>query len=105
LWILAPSIRFSATTSSHPKTKESGEGYDGTLDGQLAMKVFWQMVSVEEAIVLMDKEGVEEVALPQEVIIEIEGCLRTSAGFLPPSARKFQEWEVGLLERYEQRSV
>ena len=65
------------------------------------MKVFWKAITAEGAKTLMDSNGVEEVLLPNEAIDEIMDCLRTSSYHLPPSARKFQEWDVGLLERYE----
>ncbi|KAK2624251.1 hypothetical protein QTJ16_006201 [Diplocarpon rosae] len=67
----------------------------------LAMKVFWRLVSTEEAAVLMDSDSVESIELPTEGILEIEGDLRESALWLPSSARKFKEWDVGLLARYQ----
>lgn len=66
------------------------------------MKVFWKAVTAETAKTLMESTGVEEVLLPTEAIYGIERCLRSSSLFLPPSARKFQNWDVGLLERYEE---
>jgi hypothetical protein len=64
------------------------------------MKVFWKAVTEEQAVKLMDT--VEEVPLPSEAIKAISTCLRDSALMLPPSARKFQGWDVGLLERWEE---
>lgn len=65
------------------------------------MKVFWNPVSLIAATELADTPGVEEILLPIDAIREIEEVLRSSAGFLPPSGRKFRDWEVGLLERFE----
>jgi hypothetical protein len=65
------------------------------------MKVFWKVVTEEQAVKLMDK--VEEVPLPSEAIKEVSAYLRDSALILPPSARKFQGWDVGLLERWEEK--
>jgi len=65
------------------------------------MKVFWNPVSLTTATELAETSGVEEILLPMDAIREIEGILRSSAGFLPPSGRKFRDWEVGLLERFE----
>jgi HECT-like Ubiquitin-conjugating enzyme (E2)-binding len=70
--------------------------------GTFAMKVFWKLVSREEADSSVESESAEEVLLPTEVIDEIKACLQDSALVLPPSARKFKEWDVGLLERYEE---
>jgi hypothetical protein len=70
--------------------------------GTFAMKVFWKLASREEADSSVESESAEEVLLPTEVIDEIKVCLQESALILPPSARKFKEWYVGLLERYEE---
>jgi hypothetical protein len=66
------------------------------------MKVFWKTVSAAEATISMDSAGVEELSLPTEVILEMEKCLRDSARLLPPNVRRFKEWNVGLLERFEE---
>ena len=65
------------------------------------MKVFWRTLNAAEATVLMDSEVVEDVSLPVEAIVELETCLLESAKLLPPHVRKFKEWDVGLLERFE----
>ena len=57
---------------------------------------------MEAAEKLVGSNGVEEMYLPVEAINGIELCLQLSSSFLPPSARKFQNWDVGLLERYEE---
>lgn len=66
------------------------------------MKVFWKTLTLEAAEEIVGSNGVEDVLLPAEAISEIEACLRSTSAFLPPSARKFQNWDVGLLERYEE---
>ena len=65
------------------------------------MKIFWKPVSAAEADRLLGGATHEEVSLPASAIVEIEDCLRESASFLPPGARKFQGWDVGLLERFD----
>ena len=65
------------------------------------MKVFWKDVNAAEAEVLVDKAGVEELYLPAEATCKIRQVLEESSGVLPPSARTFQDWRVGLMERYE----
>jgi hypothetical protein len=70
--------------------------------GSFAMKVFWKLISRDEADSSVESESAEEVLLPTEVIDDIKACLQESALILPPSARKFKEWDVGLLERYEE---
>ena len=44
----------------------------------------------------------EELALPEEELVELKKTLKDSAQVLPQSARTFQEWQVGLLDRYEE---
>lgn len=65
------------------------------------MKIFWKAIQAKEADSLLDSAAHEEVSLPLETIVEIEKCLRDSAAFLPASGRKFQDWDVGLLDRFE----
>ncbi|TVY41732.1 Uncharacterized protein LOCC1_G004339 [Lachnellula occidentalis] len=94
LWILTPTLRYSATNS--PAVDEPNLSLS-----KLAMKVFWKEVTEDEAAKLMDT--VEEVPLPSEAIQQISACLHDSALLLPPSTRKFQGWDVGLLERWEEK--
>lgn len=104
LWILTPSLRFSRNitqtilASGSPTSLRETKPESGTL----AMKVFWKTLTVEAAEKLVGSNGVEEILLPNEAICGIEACLQSSSSFLPPSARKFQNWDVGLLERYEE---
>jgi ubiquitin-protein ligase E3 D len=65
------------------------------------MKVFWKYIDNSTANGLVESDSIEEVSLPMEAILEIEANLRSSAQFLPPGGRKFQGWDVGLLERFE----
>lgn len=104
LWILTPNLRFSTNTtetnwtSRSPTFSREAEPYTGTP----AMKVFWKTLTLDAAEELVGSNGVEEVFLPNESICGIEACLQSTSSFLPPSARKFQGWNVGLLERYEE---
>lgn len=66
------------------------------------MKIFWKSISAAEANKLLDSVTHEEVSLPTETILEIKKCLQDSASFLPPSGRRFQDWGVGLLERFDE---
>ena len=44
---------------------------------------------------------VEELELPLAIIGEIRRGLEVSTNILPISARKLQEWHVGLLDRFD----
>lgn len=43
----------------------------------------------------------EEVPFPEELFGELEAALKRSQGLLPSGARRFQGWDVGLLERFD----
>lgn len=97
LWILNPSLRYSSTSTS-TSTHSSSPRQQPIL----AMKIFSKPISSpSEAAKILDTEGVEEVSLPEDTIMEIAACLGESRACLPPSAREFRGWDVGLLERFE----
>ncbi|KAH7370547.1 ubiquitin-conjugating enzyme E2-binding protein [Rhexocercosporidium sp. MPI-PUGE-AT-0058] len=90
IWFISPCIRYACTRSS-----------TSLLASHLAAKVFWKVITSSEAKALLDGESAEEIVLPDGAVVEIGGNLRDSALCLPPSARKFREWDVGLMERYQ----
>lgn len=72
---------------------------------QQAMKVFYQKTA--DVDVLLHPEignpsplSVEEVELPSMIFEATTNALRESNLMLPKSARKFKEWQVGLLSRF-----
>ncbi|PVH77853.1 hypothetical protein DL98DRAFT_423127 [Cadophora sp. DSE1049] len=96
VWVLKSALYFCAGTfslSSAPGTSSTSP--------KLAMKVFWKSISMDDARSLLDGGTAEELLLPDEILVEIGRVLRDSACCLPPSARKFKEWDVGLLDRYQ----
>ncbi|KAG9228361.1 ubiquitin-conjugating enzyme E2-binding protein [Amylocarpus encephaloides] len=95
IWIFSPGLR-------HSSSKLAIEGRP-LPTGRLAMKIFWNPITEEDAVRLQDRQDTEELSLPLETLRELETSLRDSAAILPLSARKFQGWNVGLLERYEDR--
>lgn len=44
---------------------------------------------------------IEDAEFPRELFQELEKDLNESQDVLPATARKFQEWDVGLLERFD----
>jgi len=65
------------------------------------MKVFWKRVAEADANKLMETDGIEELVLPQATIDEIEDDLVESANLLPRTGRTFQDWDVGLMDRWD----
>jgi ubiquitin-protein ligase E3 D len=66
-----------------------------------AMKVFYK--KTEEPLKLLDdhQSTLEELALPEQEYSQLAEAMEESASILPQSARTFQDWQVGLLDRYE----
>lgn len=72
---------------------------------QQAMKVFFQETADVHGLLHPEignpsPLSVEEVELPSMVFEATENALRRSNLMLPASARKFNEWQVGLLSRF-----
>ncbi|KAF7898906.1 uncharacterized protein EAF01_008119 [Botrytis porri] len=99
IWIFNPSIRYTTSYFYHRRYMRISE--TPGKPGILAMKVLSKSFSVAKYSSTHD-ESVEELELPGEVIHELRHFLELSAvRYLPPSARKFQEWNVSILDRHE----
>jgi len=66
------------------------------------MKVFyqkqtWQALKPGEP----ESASIEDVEFPVDLYEELDKGLERSQRLLPPTAKKFQGWDVGLLERFE----
>jgi len=90
LWIFTPDLSFSSSVVR-----------EGRKDPTRAMKVFWQPAASFEDSSEKQSFSVEEMAFPARVYQALRVALRESAELLPTSARKFQGWNVSLLERFE----
>lgn len=93
LWVFNPDLRYSNSSSGH------------SINAQQAMKVFFQE-TLEIDKLLAPEIGnpsplsVEELELPSMVYQAISEALQSSNQMLPPTARQFNEWQVGLLSRF-----
>lgn len=56
---------------------------------------------IDDPYTTLDQQSmkVEEIQLPMFILQELRLTLEASSKLLPKSARKIQEWDVGLLER------
>ncbi|KAH8820425.1 ubiquitin-conjugating enzyme E2-binding protein [Xylogone sp. PMI_703] len=90
IWIMNPSLRFASSRSK-------------SQDAVLAMKVFYKSIPANNAVKLLEdgRERLEEVRLPRKAIRDIQHYITGTTEFLPPSARRFQDWNVGSWRRYE----
>jgi hypothetical protein len=66
----------------------------------IGMKIFYQSVDDPQKLLKEQSNSVEELYLPSSILQEFMTMLKQSTTLLPQSARNFQEWCVGLLERY-----
>lgn len=91
LWVFTPDLLFSSSIPS-----------PGRLDPTRSMKVFferktWQPLQPGDA----ENASIEDVEFSQDLYEELDRALRQNQRLLPPTAKKFQGWEVSLLERFE----
>ncbi|KAF1975834.1 hypothetical protein BU23DRAFT_552317 [Bimuria novae-zelandiae CBS 107.79] len=92
LWAFTPDLFFSSSIDSREPTR--------------AMKVFWKRQTwAPPEPGEPEKADEEEVEFPEELFEELGKALVESQELLPASARRFQGWEVGLLERFDVEDV
>ncbi|KAI1081760.1 ubiquitin-conjugating enzyme E2-binding protein [Whalleya microplaca] len=68
-----------------------------------AIKVLYRMVSPDEADKMLESmtSDMQDITLPADAIEIVLGILSRSNGFVPQHDRKFREWTVGLLEKWD----
>ncbi|KAJ5692208.1 hypothetical protein N7462_001631 [Penicillium macrosclerotiorum] len=93
LWVFNPDLIYSNSGSSH------------SFNAQQAMKVLFQEVGDVDKLLAPDLGvpsplSVEELELPSMIYDALNGALRGSNQMLPSTARRFNEWQVGLLNRF-----
>jgi hypothetical protein len=91
VWVFTPDLLFSSSITT-----------PGRLDPTRTMKVFyqkqtWQPLKPGEP----ESASIEDVEFPEDLYEELDKALELSQRLLPPTAKKFQGWDVGLLERFE----
>jgi len=90
LWVFNPDIYYSS--SARPPSAHR------------AMKIFYRTTN-DARKSLDENSSMEELRTNSTAeFAELESALRTSTRLLPPTAREFQGWTVGLLDRYEQNA-
>ncbi|TEY68089.1 hypothetical protein BOTCAL_0123g00180 [Botryotinia calthae] len=99
IWIFNPLIRYTTSYFHHRRLMRISE--TPGKPGILAMKILSKPCAPTKDPSIND-ESVEELELPGEVINELKHDLEESAErYLPPSARKFQGWNISILDRHE----
>ena len=92
LWVFNPDIYYSSS-------KRGPAAYR-------AMKVFYKSIpNPEEFLDGSEGSNHEELVVPREDFADFKQILQGSTDVLPDSARAFQDWQVGLLDRWEQSAT
>jgi ubiquitin-protein ligase E3 D len=67
-----------------------------------ASKVFYRSITATEGNTILENASMstEELRLPTEALTELLNTLAGNTMKMPQSARKFREWDVGVLERF-----
>ncbi|KAI1113117.1 ubiquitin-conjugating enzyme E2C-binding protein [Nemania sp. NC0429] len=88
IWVFNANITFSSTEAPTSPIH--------------AVKVFYRTVSPDEADKMLESmtSDVQDISLPPEAIQRIGELLNKSNAFVPESDRRFQNWTVGLLEKW-----
>ena len=63
------------------------------------MKIYYKIVQNSEELFEQQCLNIDELQLPIEVVQTLHSEIKSSTQLLPAPARKFQDWDVGLLER------
>lgn len=105
MWLFAPNLTVSFAINS-------SNGQTSVGKPQKAAKAFYRKVGSKEAEKLIDTAdaSVEEVKLPEADVAALLNTLVESTQYLPSTAQKFSDWNVGILYRgienlIEQRSA
>ena len=88
-WIFNPDIYYTSSKRSPTAHR--------------AAKVLYKPVSDPNSLLDSLSNTHEELALPAQELGDLKAALETSTSILPLSARTFQDFQVGLLDRYERK--
>ncbi|EFR02173.1 hypothetical protein MGYG_05176 [Nannizzia gypsea CBS 118893] len=93
-WVFNTDLRYSFHDTS---------GGSRSVSSSCALKVFYQHVANVQPLVnpelgMPSVTSLEELRLPLHIYSRIKAVLERSTDLLPPSGRKFGEWEIGLID-------
>lgn len=94
MWLFAPNLTVSFAINAP-------NGQTSVAQPQKAAKTFYRKVDSKKAEKLIDTAdgSVEEVKLPEADVARLLHTLVESTQYLPSTARKFADWNVGILYR------
>ncbi|KAH7060808.1 ubiquitin-conjugating enzyme E2-binding protein [Macrophomina phaseolina] len=98
IWVFTPDIAFSSSVAAERRR-----------DPTRAMKVLWKPAPAPTTPPAIEAGGaslsVEELRLPATAFNAFKAALEEGREWLPESARRFKEWDVGLVERFAEDEV
>ena len=68
-----------------------------------ALKIFYQETSAAQKLLADHQASLHELPLHKSLLESFKTSLLKSTVLLPPSSRKFQDWSIGLMDRYERK--
>lgn len=99
LWVFNPDIYYSS--SAHPLSSAAHPAKPTSVVRRAA-KIFYKLMPSPQDHLDLYSTSVEELLLPSQSDVDcLYSALRRSNAILPQSAKDFQDWKVGLLDRYE----
>lgn len=90
VWVFNPDIHYSSSRRSEPVVR--------------ALKIFYQQTNEPQTLLDEHQASLQELPLPESVFESFKDTLIQSTDLLPPSVRKFQDWTIGMIDRYERRT-
>lgn len=90
LWLFNPDIQYSSSRLAEPVVR--------------AMKIFFREIEEPKMVLDEHQASVEDLQLDAASYKRLKEVLHGSNELLPPIARTFKEWTIGLLDRYEPKS-
>lgn len=90
LWVFNPDIYYSSSKRGPTAHR--------------AMKIFFKPLADPQSFLDANSNTCEELVVPEDDFVDFGHTVRESTAILPQAARKFQEWDVGLLDRWEKNA-
>ncbi|KAF2435842.1 hypothetical protein EJ08DRAFT_580048 [Tothia fuscella] len=94
LWIFTDDLCFSSSVDRHSRC-----------DPTRAMKIFYKSIDNPKEVIEKNQFSHEQLTFPTNIFEQLKQSLVESAKLLPSSARKFQDWNVGMLERFGEEDL
>lgn len=89
IWVFNPDIYYSSSQRSEPVVR--------------ALKIFYQEAREPQNLLDEHQASLQELSLPTPLFDSFKSTLLERTDLLPPSSRKFKDWTISLIDRYERK--